>query len=68
MQPGTSLCADSPHYRGLIGISAEFCFGIVNKACGQCQYLAHSSPLFLNDEHFVFMCLEYVCAFVVCMT
>lgn len=34
-----SLCAGSPHYRSLIGIWIAFCFGIINKVRGQCQYL-----------------------------
>lgn len=52
MQPGTpSSCAVSLHYRSLIGISAAFCFGIVNEACGQCQYLA-SSPQLRTKSHF----------------
>lgn len=64
MQPGTSsLCAGSPHYRSLIGISAAFCFGIVNEACGQCQYLACSSPQLQNKELYV---CAHVLSFVVC--
>ena len=67
MQPGTSsLCAGSPHYRSLIGISAAFCSGIVYAACGQCQYLARSSPQFQDKEPFVFMCLS-MCMLLLCL-
>lgn len=69
MQPGTSsLCAGSSHYRNLIGISAAFCFGMANKACGQCQYLAHSFHPVPGQEAFdVFVCLEYVCVLLLCV-
>lgn len=42
--------------RSLIGICLAFCFGIVNKACGHCQYLACSPQLHYRDP-FLFMCL-----------
>lgn len=46
----SSLCAGSPHYRSLICICSGYCFGIVNKICGQCQY--KNSVFFIHNMTF----------------